>query len=241
MRLRSKFIVLALTLLAAACSGGSNLTLNTGPAPWPNPDNVAARIDAAGLPSVGSPPGSDLHHDRLAAHGRRRAGCARQLAVGIDAAGLPSSSTELLTVHYHSHVDVFVNGKSEPVASSIGREDQSLFSPLHTHATSGLIHIEAPEDQDFTVGMLFTEWGVRLTNDCIGGYCSPDTKLNAYVDGTSYTQPISTIVLKKGEEIAIVIGSPPPTIPSTWDCLANIDPAIENPAQCADFGEQVPA
>jgi hypothetical protein len=182
MRLRSSFIVLALTLLGAGCSGGSKRSLNTGPAPWPNPDNVADRIDAAGL---------------------------------------PSSSTESLTVHYHSHVDIFVNGKSEPVASSIGREDGSLFSPLHTHATSALIHIEAPEDQDFTVGMLFTEWGVRLTNDCIGDY--------------------STIVRKKGEEIAIVIGSPPPTIPSSWDCLANIDPTIENPAQCADFGQQVPA
>lgn len=143
-------------------------------------------------------------------------------------------------MHYHSHVDIFVNGKPEPVASSIGREDQSLFSPLHTHATSGLIHIEAPEDQYFTVGMLFTEWGVRLTNDCIGGYCSPDTKLKAYLDGTSSTQPISTIILAKGEEIAIVIGSPPATIPSSWDCLANIDPTIENPAQCADFGQQVP-
>jgi hypothetical protein len=145
MRLRSSFIVLALALLAAACggsnSGDSNLTLNTGPAPWPSPDNVADRIDAAGL---------------------------------------PSSSTESLNVHYHSHVDIFVDGKSEPVASSIGREDQSLFSPLHTHATSGLIHIEAPEEQNFTVAMLFTEWGVRLTNDCIGGYCSPDTKLEAF-------------------------------------------------------------
>jgi hypothetical protein len=159
--------VLALTLLAAGCggsnSGGSNLPLDTGPAPWPNPDNVADRIDAAGL---------------------------------------PSSSTESLTVHYHSHVDIFVDGKPEPVAPSIGREDQSLFSPLHTHATSGLIHIEAPEEQDFTVAMLFTEWGVRLTNDCIGGYCSLDTGLEAFVDGTRYTQPISTIVLKKGEEIA---------------------------------------
>jgi hypothetical protein len=206
MRLPSSFIVLALALLAAACggsdSGGSDLTLDTGPAPWPNPGNVAERIDAAGL---------------------------------------PSSSTESLTVHYHSHVDIFVDGKSEPVASSIGREDQSLFSPLHTHATSGLIHIEAPEEQDFTVAMLFTEWGVRLTNDCIGGYCSPGTKLEAFVDGTKYTDPISTIVLKKGEEIAILIGSPPATIPSSWDCLANIDPTIENPAQCADFGQQAPA
>jgi len=155
----------------------------------------------------------------------------------IDAAGLPSASTESLTVHYHSHLDIFVNGKSEPVASSIGREDQSLFSPLHTHATSGLIHIEAPQDQHFTMGMLFTEWGVRLTNDCVGGYCSANTKIKAYVNGTAYKQPVSTIVFKRGDEIALVIGTPPDAIPSTWDCLANIDPNLENPAQCSDFGQ----
>lgn len=204
--MRSTVLVAALALGVVACGGSSsdssNLKLNTGPAPWPNPDEVAERIDAAGL---------------------------------------PSSSTESLNVHYHSHVDIFVDGKPEPVASSIGREDQSLFSPLHTHATSGLIHIEAPEEQRFTVGMLFTEWGVRLTDDCIGGYCSPDTKLEAYVDGARSTQPIPALVLKKGSEIAIVIGTPPSTIPSSWDCLANIDPAIENPAQCADFGQQVPS
>jgi hypothetical protein len=200
MRPRSLFVVAALSILAASCGGSkAPLTLNTGPAPWPNPDNVKERIDAAGL---------------------------------------PSTSTESLVVHYHSHLDIFVNGKSEPVASSIGREDFSLFSPLHTHATSGLIHIEAPQDQHFTMGMLFTEWGVRLTHDCIGGYCSPKTKLKAYVNGTAYTQPISSIVFKRGEEIAIVIGSPPSTIPATWDCLANINAQIENPAQCADFGQQ---
>jgi len=205
-RPRIVFILLALALMGAACGGSKSssgdLTLNTGPAPWPNPDNVAARIDAAGL---------------------------------------PSSSTESLQVHYHAHLDIFVNGSSEPVASSIGREDASLFSPLHTHATSGLLHIEAPQDQHFTLGMLFTEWGVRLTNDCVGGYCGPNTKIHAYVDGSRSAQPISAIVLKKGEEIAIVIGSPPATIPSSWDCIANIDPTVENPAQCADFGQQVHA
>src|SRR4029453_12325854 len=201
MRFRSSFIVLALTLLAAACggsnSGGSNLTLNTGPAPWPNPDNVADRIDAAGL---------------------------------------PSSSTESLTVHYHAHLDIFVNGKSEPVAPSIGREDRSLFSPLHTHATSGMIHIEAPTAEQITLGMLFTEWGIRLTRECVGGYCRPDTTIETYVDGQQTQEPPSTIVLTKGEEIAIVIGSPPASIPSGWDCRANIDPALESPFQCADFG-----
>src|SRR5213078_4647809 len=93
----------------------------------------------------------------------------------VDEAGLPHSATEYLTIHYHAHLDVFVNGKSEPVAASIGRVDNELFSPLHTHATSGLVHIEAPSAQRITLRQLFTEWGVRLTDECVGGYCKPKT------------------------------------------------------------------
>jgi hypothetical protein len=153
----------------------------------------------------------------------------------VDEAGLPHSAAEYLTIHYHAHLDVFVNGKSEPVAASIGRVDQSFFSPLHTHATSGLIHIEAASDERFTLGMLFTEWGVRLTDKCVGGYCRSATPIKAYVDGTVDSEPLPSILLKKGEEIALVIGSPPARIPSSWNCVAEIDPTIENPAQCADF------
>ena len=56
------------------------------------------------------------------------------------------------------------------------------------------------------------------------------------MDGQQTQEPPSTIVLTKGEEIAIVIGSPPASIPSSWDCRANIDPALESRFQCADFG-----
>ncbi len=171
--------------------------MNTRPAPWPNPDQVDARIKAAGL---------------------------------------ESAPTESLVVHYHSHLDIFVNGRSEPVAASIGREDQSLFSPLHTHATSGMIHIEAPSAQRITLRELFTEWGVRLTNKCIGGYCRAQTPIKAYIDGKAYSGRIAKIVLKKGEEIALVIGSKPAQVPSTWNCRANIDPKVEALWQCKDFG-----
>jgi hypothetical protein len=153
----------------------------------------------------------------------------------VDEAGLPHSATEYLTIHYHAHLDVFVNGRSEPVAASIGRVDQSFFSPLHTHATSGLIHIEAASEERFTLGMLFTEWGVRLSDTCVGGYCRPATPIKAYVDGAVDNEPLPSILLKKGEEIALVIGSPPAHIPSSWNCVAEIDPTLENPAQCADF------
>jgi hypothetical protein len=171
--------------------------VNTGPAPWPNPNHVQARVAAAGLPG------------------------------GI---------SESTFVHYHAHLDIFVNGHSEPVAPSIARQDGYVFSPLHTHANSGMIHIEASRNQRFTLGMLFTEWGVRLTDDCVGGYCRPGTPVSAYVDGQPTTEPMPDIVFRKGEEIALVIGSPPSPIPSTWDCRAKISP-IENPDDCKNFGQ----
>jgi hypothetical protein len=201
---RASLMLVVAALLVAACGGSTSTTstpthlkLNTGAAPWPDPDHVADRVASAGL---------------------------------------SGASSESLAVHYHAHLDIFVNGHPEPVAASIGRDDDSFFSPLHTHATSGMIHIEAPSDKRFTLGMLFTEWGVRLTRDCVGGYCRPRTAISAYIDGHRTAKTLSDISLTKGEEIALVIGSPPSSIPSGWDCRAKINPAVENPAQCADFG-----
>ena len=153
----------------------------------------------------------------------------------VSAAGLNGGEQEVLTVHYHAHLDIFVNGGHEAVAASIGREGQRFFSPLHTHATSGMLHIEAPKDQHFTLGMLFTEWGVRLTDRCVAVYCEPATRLAAYVNGEAHSGPIGAIVFRKGDEIALVIGTPPSSVPSGWDCKARIDVRLEDPAQCADF------
>lgn len=203
--------VAILAVVVAGCGGSSTtaskghakgpLALNTGPAPWPNPDHVAERTAAAGLTG-----GKD----------------------------------ESVAVHYHAHLDIFVNGVHEPVAASIGRVegsyfDQSFFSPLHTHSTSGMVHIEAPTDVRMTLGMLFTEWGVRLTDTCVGGYCEPAVPVAGYVDGARVRGSLADIVLTRGEEIALVIGRPPATIPSGWDCIHHVDPTIENPAQCKDF------
>jgi hypothetical protein len=138
--------------------------------------------------------------------------------------------------HYHLHLDIFVNGRSEPVAASIAREGGYVFSPLHTHASSGMIHIETFHNLRFTLGMLFTEWGVRLTGDCVGGYCRPATAVSAYINGQRTDKPLPDIVLRKGQEIALVIGWSPSSIPSRWNCRAKISP-IENPADCKQFGQ----
>ena len=148
----------------------------------------------------------------------------------VAAAGLPGFTSEQLFFHVHAHLDVFVDGKAVPVAAGIGISDElgktqqagkskcanPCISPLHTHDDSGVLHVENDKERQITLGQLFTEWGVRFSADCVGGYCAPDKPHKAYVGGQEFTGDPSTIVLKDREEIAIVIGTPPSTIPSAF-------------------------
>jgi hypothetical protein len=66
------------------------------------------------------------------------------------------------------------------------------------------------------LGQFFTEWGVRLGRDCVGGYCRP-TSIQFFVNGKRYDGSPRAILLTDHKEIAIVIGSPPGKIPKTAD------------------------
>jgi hypothetical protein len=51
----------------------------------------------------------------------------------------------------------------------------------------GIIHVESPTVGKFYLGQFFDIWGVRLTSDCIGGYCTDATNtLTVYVNGEKY-------------------------------------------------------
>ena len=57
---------------------------------------------------------------------------------------------------------------------------------------------------------------MRLDGNCIGGYCKPAAPISIYVDGGPYTGDPRQIQLEDQREIAIVIGTPPAEIPSTF-------------------------
>jgi hypothetical protein len=146
-----------------------------------------------------------------------------------------------LTFHAHAHLDVFVNGKRVSVPAGIGiaisdpgverfqtpfgvgygrieRCDEPCISPLHTHDASGVIHTESAVDRTSRLGQFFTEWGVRLDRSCVGGYCRPDATIQIFVNGDPYddSDP-ADIELTDKKEIAIVIGSPPVDVPTSYD------------------------
>ena len=157
-------------------------------------------------------------------------------------AGLVPEPEEHLEYHVHAHLDVFVNGKPVQVPAGIGINihdpavhhlklsdgtdayggiappcDQPCISPLHTHDVTGILHTESATAKPNTLGEFFTEWDVKLDDKCVGGYCEPGTSVLIFVDGDRYTDDPDAIELTNHKEIAIVIGTPPATIPSSFD------------------------
>jgi hypothetical protein len=130
--------------------------------------------------------------------------------------GLSELSAEGVAIHIHQHLDIFVNGKKETVPAQIGIYDGQFLTELHTHDTTGVMHVESDKKRTFSLGEFFGVWGVRLTNTCVGGYCRPKMPWKLYINGAPYSGDPSKVVLIKHQEFAFVIGKPPKKIPSSY-------------------------
>jgi hypothetical protein len=173
-------LALIVPALASGCAGGKGSSDDRSSSPAPQP--------ASGAPPWPAP--SDP--------------IARTVA-----AGLKPERKEFFAVHSHAHLDVFVNGEPVEVPAGIGIDitdpgvqrfedaggigyggielcDNPCISPLHTHDTTGVLHTEAPENETNTLGEFFVEWGVRLDERCVGGFCEPEAPIAVYVDGEPY-------------------------------------------------------
>ena len=124
-------------------------------------------------------------------------------------AGLPMLSSEGMVEHIHVHLDVLVDGQVIPVPANIGIDAvRRGISPLHTHDDSGVIHIESPVKRQFSLGEFFTEWGVSLSADNIGGLRAADDKtVRAYVNGRLHMGDPAAIMFNQHDEIALVFGA----------------------------------
>jgi hypothetical protein len=148
-------------------------------------------------------------------------------------AGLTPERSETLEYHVHAHLDVFKDGRpvlvpggigidttaaavkkfDEPTGPAYGGIDKPCakpcISPLHTHGADGVIHTESPTPTPNTFGEFLIEWDVTLPEG---------TK--TYVDGKEYTRDVAKIELSDRKQIAVVMGTPPDVIPSTFSAVA---------------------
>jgi len=196
---------------ALLASSPPDTTPRTTPAPWPAPHYTLSHMRSAHLvPLLGALIRHDHVHLDVIVDGRNVA-----VPPGV---GLAEPTD---------------NGPCKPPAPGVSECSSGHFftafvanSPLHTHSSSGIIHVEADRPDRYTLGQFFDEWGVRFSETCLGGYCTGrDKELAVFVDGHRVDGPLRGVVLRNRQEIAVVFGDPsdfrrvPAKYPGVWPGL----------------------
>lgn len=123
-------------------------------------------------------------------------------------------SSEGTTLHTHPYLQIFIDGEKVKIPSGIGipktkfqgefAVSGACFLPIHTHDSSGIIHVESPTlDKEYTLEDFFKVWKVQLKTIKINGQDMPITfskdeilgfkadsthKITLLVDGKSNTE-----------------------------------------------------
>src|SRR5581483_3082786 len=121
--------------------------------------------------------------------------------------GIPCGATEVVTYHVHAHLAIFVDGQERSVPPGIGiappRQLQTdggqpfvtggaCFYYLHTHARDGIVHVEAPGPQPFTLGQFMDVWKQPLSSNAAG---PASGSVIAYVGGQPFQGDVRSIPL----------------------------------------------
>ncbi|HEX3460046.1 MAG TPA: hypothetical protein VHT49_04005 [Acidimicrobiales bacterium] len=133
--------------------------------------------------------------------------------------GISCNSTEQLVFHIHAHLAVYVDGalKLLPPGVGIGPPLQfqqtsagpfvvsgTCFSWLHTHDSSGVIHIESPVQRIYTLGDFFDIWGQPLSATQVG---PAQGTVTAVVNGAAFAGSPRDIPLDAHNVIQLDVGS----------------------------------
>lgn len=135
---------------------------------------------------------------------------AQNLMSGLPIDGIRCDSMEGAVEHVHAHLQIFNRGRSVQVPADIGiMQVAGCLYWLHTHATDGIIHIEAPTVRTFTLGQFFDVWGEDLNASAAGpAHARRGRTLRVTVNGRPWTRDPRLIPLRDREEIVIQNGPP---------------------------------
>ena len=135
-------------------------------------------------------------------------------AAAID--GIECNTNEFATLHIHAHLDFYVDGSHLTVPERIGIVDNKCLYWLHTHDSSGVIHIESPKSQEFTIGQFIDIWKASSDFPIYGATAK------IFVNGQFVKTGLNDTMINKHDEIAIVYGNVPSAIPSFYQ----FDPGV---------------
>jgi hypothetical protein len=179
-------IAAILTLSVAGCASDSNPTDATSSSSSSPTTSTDAAPDDTSLPPWPAP--ADVP--------------ARVAAAGLDLGPMGTAD------HYHPVLAITIDGQKVPVPPNIGVDPNTgAMSAVHTHEGDGTIHIEADTvGEKFTLGQLFTQWGVALTPTRIGGITAEaGEKVSVTSNGTPMTGDPADLQLEPDQQIELTL------------------------------------
>ncbi|QYI97997.1 hypothetical protein K0028_03375 [Curtobacterium flaccumfaciens pv. flaccumfaciens] len=139
------------------------------------------------------------------------------LTARAESAGLRNVWGERLAEHVHTHLTILDGDEPVTVPANIGHSDDRKFAAeIHTHNTSGIVHVESPTEQTFTLGQFFDEWGVSLGPEHVGGLRG---ELTVWVDGHRRIGNPRSIELTDLRQVVLVVTTvgEVPHLPAPFD------------------------
>jgi hypothetical protein len=131
----------------------------------------------------------------------------------IKAAGFDPQPLDLVDNQHVVQVRISVDGRLVEIPAYVGIDRlRAVQAVVHTHDSTGAVWLEGRNTAAVTLGQLFTVWGVRFGDGCIGGICG---QLAVTVDGSPISSDPRGIRLASAMAIEIHAASSQPSATST--------------------------
>ena len=149
----------------------------------------------------------------------------RDLKQGQVVDGVPCLVEDLPPRHLHVHLTILLDGNPVTVPAGIGVGKPWGYGPpgfiatggcfawIHTHDTSGVVHVFTQEGRTFSLGQLFEIWGRPLAKGAALGY---QGTLAVVSDGRPVDRDPTALPLTPFEDIVLELGKPPATPPRPY-------------------------
>ena len=124
------------------------------------------------------------------------------------------------TLAINVHLSVLLNNELQAIPTYLGASPQAgthCFYTIHTHDSSGKVHVTPAAAGTFTLGQLFQIWGQPLTNTNVAGITGLPIEIFVTDNGTVTRvaeADWSNIELRSHREITIGIGTGVAEIPN---------------------------
>ncbi|MBI4153954.1 hypothetical protein HY501_01330 [Candidatus Woesearchaeota archaeon] len=120
-------------------------------------------------------------------------------------------------IHWHFNLTIIIDGRKVVIPAGIGItvgkiKDTELsgmqMSPLHTHDSSGRVHLESIKPRKFTLNDFFSIWEQQFDSSCILDKCIGAGDLRMFVNGKE-NKGFEDYALRDLDEIVIMYESKP--------------------------------